>query len=203
MDWKFWAGIAVGLIGIGVTIIGKVNRKLGIVSMTIGVVLVIASIFGAFSNPAPTAQHPVATNDFNSQAAPPLHEQAKTSAMPNSSPSTFDPPPSASEHTTPKNFRFEESLARIKVKLRSGMSYEQLVLLLDEARVAKSMTGDIAPVQIRQFSCYEELESLWSQKTPNALLQRGIVSNWEEAKREYSLTEEPIIYKKFAECYSF
>ncbi len=65
------------------------------------------------------------------------------------------------------------------------------------------MSGDIAPEQIRQFICYEELENLWNAKTPNALLQRGIVSNWEEAKREYYLTEEPIINKKMTECYSY
>lgn len=146
---------------------------------------------------------PVATNNINSQSAPQPHEQAKTPAMLNSSPSSFVLPQSAPEHTTSKNVRFEESLARIKVKLRSGMSYEQLVELLDEGRVAKAMSGDIALEQIRQFSCYEELENMWSQKTPNALLQRGIVSNWEEAKREYYLTEEPIINKKSTECYSY
>ncbi|EHP87177.1 hypothetical protein GeomeDRAFT_1516 [Geobacter metallireducens RCH3] len=142
-------------------------------------------------------------NKINSQTAPQLHEVAKTPVMRNLSSSSVASPPPVQEHTTSKNVRFEESLARMKVKLRSGMSYEQLVELLDEARVAKTMSGDIAPVQIRQFSCYEELENLWSQRTPNALLQRGVVSSWEEAKREYSFTEEPIINKKFAECYSY
>lgn len=202
MDWKFWAGIAVGFIGIGVSIIGRVNRLLGIASLTIGGVVSVVSIIVAFSNPAPTAPQAATPNSINSLYIP-QQGGMKTPAMLTTSPSSIVPPPSAQQPIPSMNVRLVESLARIKVKLRSGMSYEQLVELLDEAKVAKTMSGDISPEQLRQFTCYEELEDLWSQQTPNALLQRGIVSNWDEAKKEYYMTVEPLIKKKVSECYSY